>query len=65
VTVRNFRVRAFSASTPEEAMSYIVAGIDVHKKVLMVAVAEAGQVDPEFKCQRFGTTASELNHVTA
>lgn len=65
MTVRNFRVRAFSASTPEETMSYIVAGIDVHKKVLMVAVAEAEQIDPEFDCRRFGTTASELKHVTA
>jgi transposase len=65
VTVRYFRVRAFSASTPEETMSYIVAGIEVHKKVLAVAVAEAGPLDPEFECRRFGTTASELQHLAA
>jgi len=46
-------------------MSYIVAGIDVHKKVLMVAVADAGQMAPEFDCRRFGTTACELNHLLA
>src|SRR5215213_8157860 len=46
-------------------MSYIVAGIDVHKKVLMVSIAEAGEVDPNFECRRFGTTASELTHLTA
>jgi transposase len=60
-----FRVYALSASTPEELMSYIVAGIDVHKKVLMVAMTEAGEVDPAFECRRFGTTASELNHLSA
>ncbi len=46
-------------------MSYMVAGIDVHKKVLMVAVADAAQMDAEFACRRFGTTASELKHLTA
>jgi transposase len=65
VTVRYFRVRVFSASTLEKGMSYIVAGIDVHKKVLMVAVADAAQPDLEFACRRFGTTASELQHLAA
>jgi transposase len=46
-------------------MSYIVAGIDVHKKVLMVVVADAEQMDLEFGCRRFRTTASELNHLMA
>lgn len=46
-------------------MSYIVAGIDVHKKMLMVAVAETGTLDPEFECRRFGTMASELKHLAA
>jgi transposase len=46
-------------------MSYKVAGIDVHKKVLMVVIAVAGEevADPvgealEFECRRFGTGAS-------
>lgn len=53
-------------------MSYTVAGIDIHKKVLMVVVAIAGdQVrDPageaiEFQCRRFGTGAAERNHVVS
>jgi transposase len=51
-------------------MPYTVAGIDIHKKVLMVVVAMAGEeaVDPageaiEFECRRFGTGAAERNHL--
>jgi transposase len=47
-------------------MSYTLAGIDVHKKVLMVVITTAGEevADPqgealEFECRRFGTGASE------
>src|SRR6202790_846419 len=47
-------------------MSYKVAGIDIHKKVLMVVITIAGEevVDPVgealgFECRRFGTGASE------
>jgi transposase len=47
-------------------MSYTVAGIDIHKKVLMVVITIAGEevVDPVgealgFECRRFGTGASE------
>jgi transposase len=51
-------------------MSYKVAGIDVHKKVLMVVVATvaeevadvAGEAI-EFECRRFGAGASERNHI--
>jgi len=46
-------------------MSYMVAGIDVHKTMLMVAVADATQPELEFKCRRFGTTTSELRHLRA
>jgi len=48
-------------------MSYMIAGIDVHKRVLMVAVADAsvGEGDVEFQCRRFGTTAGELQHLAA
>lgn len=41
-------------------MSYKVAGIDVHKKVLMVVVYEVGNPAWEPERRRFGTTASEL-----
>jgi hypothetical protein len=47
-------------------MSYKVAGIDIHQKVLMVVIAIGGEevADPagealEFECRRFGTGASE------
>jgi transposase len=50
----------------KDAMSYTVAGIDIHKKVLMVVITIAGEevADPvgealEFECRRFGTGASE------
>jgi len=53
-------------------MPYTVAGIDVHKKVLMVVVAVAGDevADPagealEFACRRFGAGARERNHVVS
>lgn len=48
-------------------MSFMIAGIDVHKRVLMVAVAEAsmGDGDVEFQSRRFGTTALELRHLGA
>ena len=53
-------------------MSYKVAGIDVHKKVLMVVVATAGDevADPagetiEFECRRFGAGAGERNHIVS
>jgi transposase len=53
-------------------MAYRVAAIDVHKKVLMVAVATAsGEVkDPvgealEFECRRFGATAQERSSLIA
>jgi transposase len=51
-------------------MSYKVAGIDIHKRVLMVVVAIAADEvsDPagealEFECRRFGAGASERNHI--
>jgi transposase len=44
-------------------MSYAVAGIDVHKRVLMVAVADVTGTDGDFECRRFGSTVSELRHM--
>ena len=53
-------------------MSYKVAGIDIHKKVLMVVVTTAGEevTDPagealEFECRRFGAGASERKHIVS
>ena len=44
--------------------SYLVAGIDVHKSMLAVVIADAGR-EGEFQFQRrkFGTTASELREL--
>jgi transposase len=46
-------------------MSYIVAGIDVHKRILMIAVADAEQQELEFECRCCGTTAGELENLAA
>lgn len=40
-------------------MSYKVAGIDIHKKVMMVVVTDAAAEELEFESCRFGTAASE------
>jgi hypothetical protein len=61
-------LRAFSASTPGRKRwkgRYILAGIDVHKKMLAVVVANAGDLELQFECRRFGTTVSELHHLSA
>jgi transposase len=44
---------------------YNVAGIDVHKKMLAVVVANARDRELAFECRRFGTTVSELRHLSA
>jgi len=41
-------------------MSYTTAGIDVHKSVLMVVVADVSEAELQFERRRFGATASEL-----
>jgi transposase len=53
-------------------MSYKVAGIDIHKKVLMVVVATAADevADAagealEFECRRFGAGANERKHLVS
>jgi transposase len=45
--------------------AYNVAGIDVHKKMLAVVIANARDPELQFECRRFGTTASELRHLSA
>jgi hypothetical protein len=46
-------------------MTYKVAGIDIHKKVLMVVVTDAAAQEEEFESRRFGTAASEREHLVA
>lgn len=53
-------------------MSYRVAAIDIHKKVLMVVVATAAEEVEEavgealeFECRRFGAGSEERKHLTA
>lgn len=44
-------------------MSYTVAAIDVHQKLLVVAVADAAQPDVTLQTRRFRTGAAELHHL--
>jgi transposase len=54
-------------------MSQILAGIDIHKKVLMVVVATVSETvsdsgverQIEYECRRFGSGASEREHLVA
>ena len=45
-------------------MSNKVAGIDVHKKVLMVVVMDPGTPDVKPERRRFSTMPSELHHLS-
>jgi transposase len=42
---------------------YNVAGIDVHKKMLAVVIANAHDRELQFECRKFGTTVSELRRL--
>ena len=46
-------------------MAYKVAGIDVHKQVLMVVVCDTEQSQWEFERKRFGTTTYDLQQLSA
>ena len=46
-------------------MSYTIAGIDIHKKVLMVVVTDVTVEELALESRRFGTTASERQHLVA
>lgn len=45
-------------------MSYKVAGIDVHKKLLVVVVADVTQPELQFESRRFGAGDSELHNLS-
>jgi transposase len=44
---------------------YNIAGIDVHKRMLAVVIANAAVTELEFECRRFGTTVSEIRALSA
>ena len=46
-------------------MSYTIAGIDVHKKLLVVVLADASTPEVMLQSRRFGTGAAELQHLSA
>lgn len=46
-------------------MANKVAGIDVHKKVLMVVVPESGAAEQQWQRGKFGTTTQELRRLSA
>jgi hypothetical protein len=46
-------------------LQYNLAGIDVHKRMLAVVVKNARDTELQFECWRFGTTMSELRHLSA
>jgi transposase len=45
--------------------TYNLAGIDVHKRMLAVVIANARDTELQFECRRFGTTTSDLRHLLA
>jgi hypothetical protein len=71
--VRIQRYRAFCHfPARKEDMLYKIAAIDIHKKVLMVVVSSmAAEVEDttgaavEFEYRKFGTGASERNHLVS
>jgi len=46
-------------------MSYTIAGIDVHKKLLVVVIVDAAEPDVPLQSRRFGTGSGELHHLSA
>ena len=48
----------------DQNMSHTIAGIDVHKKLLVVILVDSAQPDVALQSRRFGTGAAELRHLT-
>jgi transposase len=46
-------------------MSHTIAGIDVHKKLLVVVIADEAKPDVPLQSRRFGTGSAELHHLSA
>ena len=46
-------------------MSQNIAGIDIHKKLLVVVIVDAAEPDVPLQSRRFGTGTAELSHLLA
>jgi transposase len=46
-------------------MSHKIAGIDVHKRMLVVVIVDAAKPDVPLHSRRFGTGSAELRHLSA
>jgi hypothetical protein len=46
-------------------MSHNIAGIDVHKKLVVVVIADRAEPDAPLQSRRFGTGSAELRHLRA
>ena len=46
-------------------MSHNIAGIDIHKKLLVVVIVDAAEPDVPLQSRRFGTGTAELSHLLA
>jgi len=46
-------------------MSHNIAGIDVHKKLLVAVIVDRAQPDVVLQSRRFGAGAAERNHLLA
>lgn len=46
-------------------MTHNIAGIDVHKKLLVVVITDSAQPDVPLQSRRFGTGSAELRHLSA
>jgi hypothetical protein len=46
-------------------IQYKLAGIDFHKRMLAVVVANARETELQFECKRFGTKTGELRDLLA
>ena len=57
--------RAFLTPCRERNMAHHIAGIDVHKKLLVVVVVDVAKPDVVLHHGIFGTGASELNRLDA
>lgn len=44
-------------------MAHNIAGIDIHKKLLVVVIVDAAEPDVALQSRRFGTGAAELSHL--
>ena len=65
-TVRILSFRAFLASEPEgQNMSENIAGIDVHKRLLVVVIADRAKPDVALQSRKFGAGSGEPGHLSA